>query len=399
MWLSSRDGEQPTWIQYEFDKVYKIHQMLVWNYNDGLEPLIGLGLKNVTIEYSVNGTDYTTLGTAYEFAQAPGENDYAHNTAIEFDNTQAKYVRLTANSNWGGIITQYGLSEVRFLRIPVRARIPDPASGSADVALEPTLGWRAGREAAEHNVYFSDDEQAVIDRTADIVTVNDAAYGPLSLDLDKIYFWRVDEVNNAETSNIWQGDVWNFTTLEYLVVDDFEDYNDYDPDRIFDAWVDGYNIPTNGSTIGYEEPDFPAGEHFVEINIVNGGDQSMPYFYDNTVAGNSEATMTFSPLRDWTQKGIGALRLWYVGDAANTVEPMNVVLNGTAVVYNDDSNASQVTEWTGWSINLREFADRGVDLANIESISIGFGRRDNPQPGGSGLVFFDDIRLYHVSLE
>ncbi len=65
MWLSSMMGPQPTWIEYEFDGVYKLHEMWVWNSNDSLEPAIGFGFNDVTIEYSVNGTDYTALGTTH----------------------------------------------------------------------------------------------------------------------------------------------------------------------------------------------------------------------------------------------------------------------------------------------------------------------------------------------
>jgi hypothetical protein len=212
MWLSSQDGNQPTWIEYELDKVYKLHQMWVWNSNDSLEPLIGFGFKDVTIEYSLDGVDYMTLGTTHEFAQAPGAADYEHNTTVEFNGIAAKYVKLTANNNWGGILNQFGLSEVRFFYIPVNSSNPVPSSEATDVALDATLSWRAGREAAEHNVYFSDDQQAVTDGTADVTTVTDLSYGPLSLDLGKTYYWRVDEVNNAETTSIWQGNIWSFTT-------------------------------------------------------------------------------------------------------------------------------------------------------------------------------------------
>ncbi len=391
MWLSGRNGEQPTWIKFEFDKAYKLHEMWAWNYNEGLEPVVGLGFRDVTIEYSLDGTDYITLGTTHEFAQAPGDDDYEHNTTVEFNSIVAKYVRLTANSNWGGILDQYGLSEISFQYVPVNAKDPNPDSGETDIALDVTLGWKAGREAAEHNVYFSDDMQAVIDGTADVTTVTEPSYGPLSLDLGKTYYWRVDEVNDAETPNIWQGDVWNFTIHEFFVLDDFEDYNDYAPDRIFDAWIDGYGVATNGSTVGYAEPDFSAGEHFVETTIVHSGSQSMPYFFDNTTAPSSEATMTLSSLTDWTQKGIGILSLWYIGDAANAAEPMYVTLNSSATVDDDNLNAALVTEWTEWSIDLQGFSDQGIDLADVDTITIGFG--DDP-PGGSGLVFFDDIRLY-----
>ncbi|MCH7558000.1 MAG: discoidin domain-containing protein, partial [Planctomycetes bacterium] len=152
MWLS---GDEPNgaWIEYELDKVHKLHQMWVWNHNGTLESVLGFGLKDVTIEYSTNGTDYTTLGTTHEFARAPGTPGYAHNTTIDFSSAAAKYVRLTVNRNWGGILDQYGLSEVRFFDIPVHAREPSPDSGTTDVDVNVTLGWKAGREVVTHDVY------------------------------------------------------------------------------------------------------------------------------------------------------------------------------------------------------------------------------------------------------
>jgi len=64
------------------------------------------------------------------------------------------------------------------------------------------------------------------------------------------------------------------------------------------------------------------------------------------------------------------------------------------MVYHDNPNAAQIERWTEWTIDLQEFAAQGVNLANVNTISIGFGDKNNIQPGGSGLVFFDDIRLY-----
>ncbi|MHC4191624.1 MAG: galactose-binding domain-containing protein, partial [Planctomycetota bacterium] len=259
MWLSDAAGPQPTWIEFQFDKVYKLHEMWVWNSNESWEQALGLGFKDVAIEYSTNGTDYATLGTTHEFAQAPGTDGYAHNTTVDFGGVVAKYVRLTANSSWGGILPQYGLSEVRFLSIPVRATEPNPDSGATDVDPDVTISWRAGREAAQHDVYLSTDEQAVIDSTAPVTTVAENSYGPLSLDLDTTYYWKVNEVNMAETPTTLESDVWNFTIPESLVVDDFESYNDRDPgdprsNRIFNVWIDGYGIATNGSLVGYDQP-------------------------------------------------------------------------------------------------------------------------------------------------
>ncbi|MHC4175426.1 MAG: LamG-like jellyroll fold domain-containing protein, partial [Planctomycetota bacterium] len=213
MWLS---GAEPlgAWIEYQFDKTYKLHEMWVWNSNQVIESLIGFGLRDVTIEYSTNGTDYTTLGTTHEFARASGTAGYAHE-AVDFGSAAAKYVRLTATSNWGGVLPQYGLSEVRFLHIPVSATRPNPDSGATGVPLDVILGWRAGREAVTHDVYISTDEQAVTDRTAPVATVTEAKHGPLSLDLDVTHYWRVDEVNEAETPTTWESNIWSFRVSDH----------------------------------------------------------------------------------------------------------------------------------------------------------------------------------------
>jgi len=586
MWLTNLTGVTPAWIEYEFDKIYKLHEMWVWNYNDSVEPMIGFGFKDVSIEYSVNGVDYQTLGTTHEFARAPGESNYAPNTFVDFGGVPAKYIKLTAKSNWGGILDQYGLSEVRFFHIPVYATEPDPDSEATDISIgtidnltDVTLGFRAGREAAKHEVYLSTDEQAVIDGTAAVTTVTETSYGPLSLDLGKTYYWRVDEVNQAETPATWPSDIWNFTTQEFFIVDDFEDYNDYPSREIYTTWVDGYDDPANGSTVGHLTP--PS----VETTIVHSGKQSMPFRYDNSSASYSEATMTLASGRDWTVRGVGALSLWFrghpesvgsfseapagtytmtasgadiwgasdqfhfaykqltgpgsivakvesiqntnawakagvmirdtldpdsvhammvvtpaqgvsferrriagentvrtnkggiaapqwvkierdisgnvsafysadgsswmqlgvggelltmntpmyiglaltahntdatceakfsgvqivgaagpqwsnqdIGILNNDPEQMYVALSNSggtpAVVYHPDPNATQAGTWTEWNINLDKLRAQGIDLTNVDKLSIGFGDRTNPLPGGSGVVYFDDVRLY-----
>jgi len=255
-----------------------------------------------------------------------------------------------------------------------------------------TLSWRAGREAAEHNLYFSDDEQAVINGTAPVTTLSQTFYGPLSLDLSKTYYWCVDEVNNANPDSVWFGDIWSFTTTDFLIVDDFESYNDLNPDepgsnRIFLTWMDGYDTPTNGSQVGYTDPPF------CEQTIIHSGRQSMPLFYDNSV-GYSEAQKTLDSMRDWTRQGVGVLTIRFMGDAANAAEQIYVALNDSAVINHDNPDAALITDWTEWNINLQAFVDQGVDLTNVNTITLGLGNKTNPQPGGSGIMYFDDIRLY-----
>jgi hypothetical protein len=97
----------------------------------------------------------------------------------------------------------------------------------------------------------------------------------------------------------------------------------------------------------------------------------------------------------WTNQDIGLI--------SNEAEPMYVSIsnnNGTTgTVYYDDNqnidpNVTLIDTWTEWNIDLKDFQDQGIDLSNINSVSIGIGDKDNPQPGGSGKMFFDDIRLY-----
>ena len=108
------------WIQYGFDRVYKLDEMWVWNYNLAIEPSVGFGARMVKIEYSTDGTTWTTLDGVAEFAQAPGQSGCAANTKVNFGGVSAKYVKLTITKNWG-VTKQTGLSEVRFYAMSAAA--------------------------------------------------------------------------------------------------------------------------------------------------------------------------------------------------------------------------------------------------------------------------------------
>jgi len=282
---------------------------------------------------------------------------------------------------------------------PVKAYGPSPGDGSTGAKRTPTLSWKPGDQASSHEVYFGTDEDAVKNATTaspeykDTKALGSESYDPGKLAWESTYYWRVDEVNSLNPDSPWVGSVWSFTTADFIGIEDFEDYNDWEPDRIFETWIDGWGTTTNGSTVGYPDPNFDQGEHFVETDIVHGGSQSMPYFYENNFK-YSEATLTLVSARDWTEEGVGVLSLWFYGDASNVAERMYLAINGIATVYHDNPDPALIDEWTEWTIDLQEFADQGVNLANVNMISIGFGDKNNLQAGGSGLVFFDDIRLY-----
>jgi hypothetical protein len=69
---------------------------------------------------------------------------------------------------------------------------------------------------------------------------------------------------------------------------------------------------------------------------------------------------------------------------------MYVTLNGSATVDNDNPDAALSPRWTEWNVDLQAFADQGVNLSDVTSITLGL----RTVSGGTGMLFFDDIRLY-----
>jgi hypothetical protein len=380
MWLSSKEGDQPPWIQYEFDRAYRLQEMWVWNYNHGFEFVLGFGFKDVRIEHSLDGTNWTVLGET-QFDRAPGAAGYAHGAIVDFAGVAARYVRLTAISNWGGL-TQSGLSEVRFFYTPTHASHPKPAPGQTGVSPETLLQWRPGREATSHQVHFGADQQAVAEGAAAPQTTTQASFDPGPLDLNKTYYWRIDEVNEAADPSLWQGAVWNFTTREFAVIDDFESYDDKD-NRIYEAWVDG-EVNKTGSQVGYLESDQGT---FGERTIVNSGRQSMPLLYDNNASPfHSEAERSFDPPRDWTAHGVTTLSLSFRGREENAAGQLYLKINGTRVEYAGAADDLKSTEWIEWNVDLRPLS---VPLNAVRTLAIGVSGS-----GASGTLFIDDIRLY-----
>lgn len=383
MWLSSTAGPTPAWIQYQFDKLYKLRELWVWNSNQVLEPALGVGAQDVTIEYSADGSAWTTLREA-QFARAPGTTGYAHNTTLDLKGIVAQYVKLTIKSSWGGMLTQWGLSEVRFFYVPVWAREPDPASGAAGVKPEVTLRWRAGREASSHSVYVSTDRDAVHSGTAGAVTAAEPRL-ETSVDLGRSYYWKVVEANDAQTPPSWEGEVWSFTTVDTLVVDDFESYTDKEGAEVFSTWIDGLtdNYKSSGSTVGLATAQ---NGTFGETTVFRGGRQSMPFAYDNTKASLSEATRTFAPAQDWTAHGIRGLSLWFYGDPNNAAQQMYVKVNSLKIPYDGDALNLKLPGWKMWYIDLA-----ASSFKNVTKLTIGFDRLGGI--GGQGKVLFDDLRL------
>ncbi len=330
MWSGKTPVGEPAWLQFDFDRVYKLFGMHIWNYNGIYEYVLGFGLKDVTIEYATEPNEWVTWGDL-QLARATGLETYA-GQHIDLDGIAAQSIRIDVNSvQYGGPQpgleneVQAGLSEIQFLYKPVVAREPQPEAGATDVDPAVVLSWRPGREAESHQVQFSADEQAVIDGAALVDTVSETSFSPGSLDLGTSYFWRIDEANEATVPSLWAGDVWDFTTREYIIFEGFETYTDDPDNEVFSFWIDGYDILGNGALVGHDMPPY------CEQKTVHGGAQAMPFYYDNTEGvAHSEAVYTFSSGQDWTAYGADTFSLHFKGDPPAFVEdtPGNITMSG-----------------------------------------------------------------------
>jgi hypothetical protein len=106
------------------------------------------------------------------------------------------------NSPWKGAVWQF---QVR----PLIAWKPWPPAGMKNVDPNEDLTWEKGIDAFFHVIYFGDDFDTVNNATSPVSMTVPAQYDPGPLELNKTYYWRVDESLGATA---YKGSVWSFTT-------------------------------------------------------------------------------------------------------------------------------------------------------------------------------------------
>jgi hypothetical protein len=89
---------------------------------------------------------------------------------------------------------------------------PYPADGAVLTDPNVTLSWEPGFGAILHYFYFGDDYDVVSNATGGMPW-GASTYSPGTLDLEKTYYWRVDEVDGVTT---YKGDVWSFSITTLL---------------------------------------------------------------------------------------------------------------------------------------------------------------------------------------
>ena len=348
----------------------------------------GFGAKLHTVYF---GDDFDTVVNA-TIGMPSGTTTYNAGT-LELE--KVYYWRV---DEFDGVETHKG--DIWSFTTPGAVRNPQPSYGATDVGMSATLSWSPADSAASHELYFGTDKEAL--RSADTGSpeyigsraLGAESYDPGLLEPDTAYYWRVDEADAQ--GNTSTGPLWTFTTGAFLLVDDFEGYTDDDAagEAIWQSWIDGFGVADNGAQVGNLMPPY------AEQTIVHSGLQSMPLHYTNEAGvTNSEAAMTLTARRDWTQAGVAELSLWFRGASGNAADPLYVAVANSAgapaVVAFDDPSAATIRTWTEWRTSLQEFASRGINLTNMDKIAIGLGSQSGiVSAGGSGTMFIDDIRLY-----
>ena len=251
-----------------------------------------------------------------------------------------------------------------------KAQLPNPENNAVDVQPEVTLSWSPGDNVQMlngHDLYLGTNLDDVNDATrtdhpnVEYYNLGATSYGPLSLDFNKTYYWRVDELNDAHPNKMWKGYLWNFTIIEHLVVDDFESY---DGSPLSGTWT------ASGSAISS-----------VETSEIHGGSQAMSVGYDDSTS----AVVTRGIAgEDWTKNGIEALYIWC--KANSDAAQLSVKLNNSGSEQLI-SNIGQRSDWQRLIFDLSLF---DVDLKSISSIAIEI----TAVTGGVGTVHIDDIALY-----
>jgi hypothetical protein len=288
-----------------------------------------------------------------------------------------------AELRWSSPRTPKQLIPQAALALPVKASSPTPRSGSVDVKQTIILSWGPGDSAASHEVYFGTDKDAVLNATKaspeykGSKALGNESYDPGKLAWETTYYWRVDEINTGNPDSPWVGNVWSFTTANFLIIDNFESYNAGE-NQIWYSWHDGLGYGTpgvqpyfagNGTGAAVGDETTPS---FTEETIVHSGSQSMPLSYDNNKQGYSkysEAEFALTAPRDWTEGDVANLTLWFRGLPGS----VGSFVEGPAGTYTMTASGADI--WAVNNVEADEFhfaykmlTGAGSIVAKVQSI-------------------------------
>jgi hypothetical protein len=162
---------------------------------------------------------------------------------------------------------------------------PEPADETLLTGTWVNLSWRPGPSAVSHDVYLGDNFNDVDEATRDadvfrgnqmtttfLVGFPGFAY-PDGLVPGTTYYWRIDEVNEADPNSPWKGPIWSFSIAPKTAYDP----NPADGAEFVDlgmilTWTPGYGAKLH--TVSF-------GDDFDDVS--------------NAVGGSPQGTATYNP--------------------------------------------------------------------------------------------------------
>ena len=160
---------------------------------------------------------------------------------------------------------------------------PFPPDGAFHEDTWVTLGWSPGDFAVSHDVYLGDNFENVKNGTADTFRGNQTltttfyvagfpgyAY-PDGLVPGTTYYWRIDEINEADPNSPWRGNIWSFTVPPKTAYDPIpaDGAEFVDPNATF-SWTAGFGAKLHTIYLG---------DDFDQVNIAEGGSSQGPTTY------------------------------------------------------------------------------------------------------------------------
>ncbi|MHC4431766.1 MAG: LamG domain-containing protein [Planctomycetota bacterium] len=225
----------------------------------------------------------TFNGTDFEF-YVNGEHDHTQNQPGTIEVSAINFLFTQAGSNFAGLIDDVRLYNHVLTQAEILAAMeggeeypyalsPAPGDGALYLDTWVNLSWRAGDSAVSHDVYLGDNLEEVDAGAEGTFQGNQTATNlivgfpgvpyPDGLIPGTTYYWRIDEVNDANPNSPWKGNVWSFSVPPKTAYnpDPADGAEFVDPNAIF-TWTGGLGAKLHTAYIG---------NSFDEINNAAGG--------------------------------------------------------------------------------------------------------------------------------
>ena len=179
-------------------------------------PLTAISLIVGKINWKPNGTpDEYFLFNVTDLTTEPAESEaIASITNLDFDQSAFNLVALCDGTNAMSDEIRFGNTFGDVIGLVDEASSPDPEDEAMLDSTWVSLGWRAGRSAVSHDVYFGDNfddvNQATPEDDAFMGNQSEAAFTVQDLTPGATYYWRIDEVTDLDPDSPLKGDVWSF---------------------------------------------------------------------------------------------------------------------------------------------------------------------------------------------